>query len=103
MIPYKVARIISVAMVVGAVLFSVYVLSGCVSQEEVRKGNKEMMIIAYEFREFAYECESLGGKLHIERPLSKRRVHNAPITVWEMKDAVCFYENEVYPVRLYYK
>ncbi len=102
MIPYKVARIISIAMVVGAILFSVYVLSGCVSQEDVRKGNKEMMIIAYEFKEFADECRFGEGKLYIERPLSKRRVHNAPITVWEMKDAVCFYEDEVYPVRLYH-
>ena len=102
MIPYKIARIISIAMVVGAILFSVIVLSGCVSQEDVRKGNKEMMIIAYEFKEFAHECRYLGGKLYIERPLDERRVKNAPITVWEMKDAVCFYEDEVYPVRLYH-
>ena len=67
------------------------------------KGNKEMTIIAYEFKKFADECRYLGGKLHIERPASERRVQNAPITVWEMKDAVCFYEDQAFPVRLYYE
>ncbi len=89
-------------MVVGALLFSISVLSGCASQEEVMKGNKEMAKIAYEFKEFAEECNFGDGQLMIDRPFDERRVQNAPITVWEMKDAICRYEGERYPVRLYY-
>jgi hypothetical protein len=73
MIPYKVARIISVTLVCGAILFSVIMLSGCASQEERMKGNKEMAIIAYEFRAFAEECRLGDGRLMIDRPVDERR------------------------------
>ena len=98
MIPYRVARIISATLVCGAIVFSIIMLSGCASM----KSDPEMAIIAYEFTNFAEECRLGDGRLSIDRPFDERRVQNAPVTVWEMKDAICKYDDEMLPVRLYY-
>ena len=102
MIPYRVARIISAALVCGALLFCIIILSGCTTQEERMEGNKEMKIIEHEFKVFAEECHYGNGHLIIDSPANARRVQNAPVTVWEMKNAICKYDDEMYPVRLYY-
>ena len=77
-------------------------LFGCTTPEERMAGNKEMEIIAQEFKLFAEECYYGDGHLMIDSPFYERRIQNAPITVWEMKDAICKYDDLVYPVRLYY-
>ncbi len=99
---YSPGRAIARAIVFAVCLAAFLSLFGCASQEEVMKGNKEMAIIAYEFKAFAEECHYGGGRLMIDRPFDERRIQNAPVTVWEMKDAICKYDDEVFPLRLYY-
>ncbi len=67
-------------------------LTGCATSDRMTQ-------IESDYRAFAREC-SYGGKLSIDRPLNKRRVQNAPVTVWEMQDAVCSYPDE-WPIRMY--
>ncbi len=70
-------------------------LSGCAAT------SPSMDVIETDYRNFAEDCDYWDGKLSIDRPLNKRRVKNAPVTVWEMKDAVCTYPGER-PIRMYY-
>ena len=57
--------------------------------------------IKHDYRKFVHDCEYLGGEASIDRPFNKRRVQNAPVTPWEMQDAICTYPGER-PVRMYY-
>jgi hypothetical protein len=70
-------------------------LSGCASESDL------MDQIKSDYRVFADECLSLNGNLSIDRPVNERRVQNAPVTVWEMRDAICSYPGER-PIRMYY-
>ena len=56
--------------------------------------------IEYEFRGFVRDCDLTGGNLVINKRSIDRRVQVAPITVWEMKDAVCYYDDGTYPRRM---
>lgn len=71
---------------------------GCATTEP---NNNRMKKIKADYKIFVDECYHLGGKLSIDRPANKRRVQNAPPTVWEMQDAVCDYPGRE-RVRMYY-
>ena len=68
-------------------------LTGCATSDRMTQ-------IESDYRAFVSECSYMGGKLSIDRPLNKRRVQNASVTVWEMQDAVCYY-SDTYPIRMY--
>lgn len=74
-------------------IITLLLLPGCVSTPRIAQ-------IEYDYTVFADECFYLGGELSIDRPFYTRRVQNAPVTVWEMLDAVCSYpDNQL--IRLY--
>ncbi len=72
-------------------------LTGCASNPDSR-----MTQIEHDYRVFANGCLQFDGTLSIDRPFNKRRVQNAPVTVWEMQDAVCSYPGE-HSLRMYNK
>lgn len=67
-------------------------LTSCASTDRITQ-------IESDYRAFASECSYMGGKLSIDLPFNKRRVQNAPVTVWEMRDAVCSYP-DAYPMTM---
>jgi len=70
---------------------------GCATTEP----DDRMKKIESDYKIFVDECYHMGGKLSFDRPAHKRRVQNAPPTVWEMQDAVCTYPGRR-PVKMYY-
>jgi len=76
-------------------------LSGCaITSAEKTERLSYMAGIEQEFRVFVSDCNLTGGNLVIDKRSTNRRVQVAPITVWEMKDAVCYYDDDVYPRRM---
>lgn len=63
--------------------------------------NDRMKQTKADYSVFVDECYYLGGALSIDRPFYERRVQGAPVTVWEMRDAVCTYPG-YQPLRMYY-
>ncbi len=83
------------------VLLLLLYLSGCATTEEERvDGLSRMDTIKHDFTTFVADCYFTEGELVIDKRLEERRVQNAPITVWEMKNAQCFYSDESYPRRM---
>ncbi len=56
--------------------------------------------IEQEFQVFVEDCRVTDGELVIDKRVIDRRIQNSPITVWEMKDAVCYYDDGTYPRRM---
>lgn len=77
-------------------LVLLFLLSGCVADTSNR-----ITQIESNYKTFVSDCNLTGGELQIDKPFNKRRVQNEPITVWEMKAAVCYYE-DAYPIRMDY-
>ena len=63
-------------------------ISGCATTDIAQ--------IERDFKIFVEDCRVTDGELVIDKRLIDRRVQNAPITPWEMKDAVCFYDDGTY-------
>ncbi len=85
------------AVIVIFLLLLLYWCFGCAITDEERNNRLTRIAqIEKEYYAFVNDCQMLEGNLVIE---STRRVHNAPITVWEMKDAVCYYD-DAYPTRM---
>jgi len=63
-------------------------LSGCAS---TTADLMYMAEIEEAYDSFVSDCNFLQGKLYVAR----RRVQNAPPTVWEMKDAVCWFDDDM--------
>lgn len=75
-------------------LICILALTGCAitdveQQERLEYSNK----IERDFWTFMNDCQVTGGHLYVDSPVIERRVHNAPITVWEMKGIVCEYDD----------
>lgn len=76
-------------------------LSGCaITTAEKSEQLSYMAGIEQEFRVFVRDCDLTGGNLVIDKRSIDRRVQVAPITVWEMKDAVCYYDDGTFPRRM---
>jgi len=76
-------------------------LSGCaITNAEKTERLSYMTGIEQEFQVFVRDCDLTGGNLVIDKRSTNRRVQVAPITVWEMKDAVCYYDDGVFPRRM---
>ena len=99
---YSPGRLIAKTILFIICLAAFLSLFGCPTQEERMKGNREMEIIAHKFKVFVEECRLGNGQLIIDSPSGKRRVQNAPLIIWEMKNAICRYDDKMYSVRLYY-
>ncbi len=90
------------AVIVIFLLFLLYsCLSGCAITDEERNARLvRTNQIEKDFYSFVADCYMTDGELVIDRSLENRRVQNAPITVWEMRDAQCFYPDERFPRRM---
>jgi len=81
-------------------LISLLILSGCAITDEERLERLTYMAkIQSDYDIFVSDCRVSDGELRINLPLEERRVHNAPITVWEMKYAECWYD-DIFPIRM---
>lgn len=71
-------------------LLAVFCLSGCaITDEERYKRLSYTAAIEKEYLSFKSYCRDTDGYLHVPR----RRVQNARPTLWEMQDAVCYYDD----------
>lgn len=76
-------------------------ISGCaITNAEKSERLSYIVGIEQEFQVFVSDCDKTDGKLMIDNRLIDRRIQNSPITVWEMKDAVCYYDDGTYPRRM---
>lgn len=80
-------------------LIFILVLTGCATDVERIDGLQRIEKIQNEFKIFENNCRITNGYLYIDKDPNRRRVQNAPITVWEMQDAVCDY-GDMHPVRM---
>jgi len=81
-------------------LIFILVFTGCaITDVEREERMLYMHNIEQDFRIFVNDCQMTEGELVIDRSITSRRAQNAPITVWEMKDAVCYYD-DTYPRRM---
>lgn len=87
-------------LIILFILFILIISSGCAITDEERLVRQQHIAdIEKEFYSFVADCYMTEGELVIDKSLEDRRVQNAPITVWEMKDAVCYY-GDAYPRRM---
>lgn len=83
------------------VLISLLILSGCaITDEERYERLAYTNAIEKDFLVFVSDCNFFDGELRIDLPIENRRVHNAPITVWEMQHAECWYDDSYFPTRM---
>ncbi len=76
-------------------------ISGCaITNAEKSERLSYIAEIEQEFQVFVRDCSLTGGELVIDKRVIDRRIQNSPITVWEMKDAVCYYDDGIYPRRM---
>ena len=81
-------------------LLFILTFTGCaITDVEREERMQHSHKIKQDFQIFVSDCQMTEGELVIDRPSKSRRVHNAPITVWEMKDAVCYYD-DTYPRKM---
>lgn len=75
-------------------LIAILLLIGCSITDVERQDRLEYSEkIERDFWAFVNDCQMTGGHLYIDSPVIERRIQNAPITVWEMKDIVCEYDD----------
>jgi hypothetical protein len=75
-------------------LIIILAITGCAITDVERQERLEYLEkTERDFWTFVNDCQVTGGHLYIDSPVIERRVHNAPINVWEMKDVVCEYDD----------
>lgn len=78
-------------------LIAILILAGCsITDVEMEERMYYSDKIEREFWIFVNDCTMTGGQLHVPR----KRVQNAPPTVWEMKKAVCYYDDDTLPRKM---
>lgn len=78
-------------------LLAIFIFAGCsITDVEMEERLYYSDKIEREFWILVDDCQKTGGSLHVPR----RRVQNALPTVWEMKKAVCYYDDDTMPRKM---